>query len=552
VDTLFAQVAMALVLAVALGVVANALRQPLLIAFIVAGILAGPDVLGVIEDPVELSLLAKIGISVLLFLVGLRLDVRHVREIGPVAVATGLGQVLFTSGLGYLLALLLGFAPVTALYVAVALTFSSTIIIVKLLSDKGEVDDLHGRIAIGFLIVQDIAVVVAMIVLTAVDTATGTHPIQQVLEVMLRGAVLLGGLAALMRWVLPAVVHRMARQSELLVLFAIAWAVGLASVTLWLGFSEEIGAFLAGVALASTSYREAIGGRLVSLRDFLLLFFFLDLGSTLELQLAGGQVVAAVVLSLFVLIGNPLIVMAIMGAMGYRKRVSFLAGLTVAQISEFSLILAALGQELGYIGDDTVGLITTVGVITITASTYLITYSHQLFDRLEPFLGIFERKQPSEGPRRPATMSPDVVVIGVGRFGRELVTELRALRLTVMGVDFDPVSVRAWAGDDEIEVVYGDAEDPELPAALPLRDVRWVVSTIRGLDANLAVVRHFRDIGFAGAIGVVARSDADADQLRRAGADRTVSLFRAAAQPFITEIATSVDTRADEPAGPPT
>jgi len=431
----------------------------------------------------------------------------------------------------------LGLAPVTAAYVAVALTFSSTIIIVKLLSDKGEVDELHGRIAIGFLIVQDIAVVVAMIALTAIDTATGTPPIQQVLEVLLRGAVLLGGLGAVMRWVLPRVVHRMARQSELLVLFAIAWAVGLASVTVWLGFSEEVGAFLAGVALASTSYREAIGGRLVPLRDFLLLFFFLDLGSTLELGLAGEQILAATVLSVFVLVGNPLIVMAIMGTMGYRKRVSFLAGLTVAQISEFSLILAALGRDLGYIDPGTVGLITTVGIITITASTYLITYSHQIYARLEPLLDVFERRQPSPEPRAATAASPQVIVVGLGRFGREIVDELLPLGLDILVVDFDPLRIRAWQEQLQVEMMYGDAEDPELPAALPLHHVSWVISAVRTVDANVAVVKHLRSCGFAGSIAVVAHTDAEATELQEAGADLAVNLFRTSAQPIIARVA---------------
>lgn len=543
-ESLFAQVAVALVLAAVLGLLATVLRQPLIIAFIVVGILVGPDVLGVIEQPGELALLAKIGISVLLFLVGLRLDVRRVRDIGPVAVATGLGQVLFTSAAGFVLALLLGLTPMAAIYVAVALTFSSTIIIVKLLSDKGEVDELHGRIAIGFLIVQDIAVVVAMIVLTAIDTATGTHPVQQVLEVLLRGTLLLGGIAAVMRWVLPGLVHRMARQSELLVLFAIAWAVGLASVTVWLGFSEEVGAFLAGVALASTSYRDAIGGRLVPLRDFLLLFFFLDLGSTLELGLAGGQILAAVVLSLFVLVGNPLIVMAIMGAMGYRKRVSFLAGLTVAQISEFSLILAALGRDLGYIDQATVGLVTTVGLITITASTYLITYSAQLYERLEPFLGFFERRAPGTEPQMLDGVAPDVVVIGMGRFGREIVAELLEQGLDVLGVDFDPQ--RAERMSDRIEVVYGDAEDPELPAALPLKDAPWVVSAVRTVDANVAVVRHLRDSGYGGSIAVVSHDQAETERLDEAGADFTVNLFSTGAQPIVMRVTATVRSRAPD------
>jgi Kef-type K+ transport system membrane component KefB len=539
---MFAQIAVALLIAVVLGVLANWARQPLIIAFIAAGIVAGPGVLGVIDDPVEIELLAKVGISILLFLVGLKLDVRQIKVIGPVATATGLGQVLFTSAIGYVLARLLGLEPMAALYVAVALTFSSTIIIVKLLSDKGELQDLHGRIAIGFLIVQDIAVIVAMIGLTAIDSATGESALAQFAGVLGRGAILFVVLGIAMRWVLPWLVHRMARQAELLVLFAIAWAVGMATLTVVLGFNEEVGAFLAGVALASTPYREAIGGRLVPLRDFLLLFFFLDLGATLELGLAGSQIWAAILLSLFVLIGNPLIVMVIMGVMGYRKKVSFKAGLTVAQISEFSLILAALGFSLGYIDQATVGLITTVGMITIAISTYFITYSEQLYRWLEPVLGVFERERPATVPPSDERFLPEVVVVGLGRFGRELMHELRDEGIPVLGVDFDPVGVRSWQSDD-IPVLYGEAEDPELPAAIPLERTRWVVSTLRNVDANIAVIQHLRHHGYRGAFATSAHTDEEATRLHAAGSNMVVNLFRTAAEPIIAAIVVADETR---------
>jgi len=166
-ESVFAQIGMILGLAVLGGVLAQQLRQPLIVAFIGVGILLGPSGFSLVEQRTEIELFARLGIALLLFVVGLKLDLHIIRSVGPVALASGLGQVLFTSALGYVIALGLGMSSVTALYVAVALTFSSTIIIVKLLSDKREVDSLHGRIAVGFLIVQDIVVVLVMIGLTA-------------------------------------------------------------------------------------------------------------------------------------------------------------------------------------------------------------------------------------------------------------------------------------------------------------------------------------------------------------------------------------------------
>ena len=307
-----------------------------------------------------------------------------------------------------------------ALYVAVALTFSSTIIIVKLLSDKHEIDALHGRIAIGFLIVQDIFVVLVMIGLSTLVPGDKTDNLEyEVLAVLFKGTAFLISLGLVMRYGLPPLLRRLARSQELLMIFAVAWGVSLASMGELLGFSKEVGGFLAGVSLASTPYREAIGSRLVSLRDFLLLFFFLSLGAQLDVGLVGGQLGPAMALSLFVLVGNPLIVMIIMGVMGYRARTGFLAGLTVAQISEFSLILGALGVTLGHIDDSTMGLITLVGLVTIGLSTYMILYSHPLYEWLAPWLRIFERhvphrEQEEDGALGPAVY-PDIILFGLGR-----------------------------------------------------------------------------------------------------------------------------------------
>lgn len=384
----FMEMASLLGLTAAAGLLAIKLRQPVLIAYMLVGILAGPSFFGLVQAHDQIDLLAQMGVAVLLFVVGLKLDISHVRHIGPVALATGLGQLAFTIAIGFLIILALGKGLMEALYVAVALTFSSTIIVVKLLSDKRELDSLHGRIAVGFLIVQDLAVVLAMMVMSALRDSGGELAGGEVLlNMLLRIAAAIALLYVLMRWILPRLLASIARSQELLLLFAIAWGVGLAAIGEWAGFSKEAGAFMAGFSLASTPFREAIGARLTGIRDFLLLFFFIDLGAKLEFSTLGGEVIPALLLSLFVLIGNPLIVMAIMGYMGYRRRTGLLAGLTVAQISEFSIVFVAMGISLGHVGMSALGLTTLVGIITITLSTYMILYSQPLYERLAPCSG---------------------------------------------------------------------------------------------------------------------------------------------------------------------
>ncbi len=501
--SVFYEVAAVLAVAALAGAAGTFLRQPLIVSFIATGVLVGPAGLGWVTAADQLDLLAKLGIALLLFVVGLRLDLHLIRTLGPVALATGLGQVLFTSIIGYLIALALGMDPLSALYVSVALTFSSTIIIVKLLSDKREIDALHGRIALGLLIVQDLVVVAVMVALTAYGAGTGKdHNALGGVALLAKGAAFLGAVGLAMRFVLPGLIPRLASSRELLVLFCISWAVALAAAGDALGFSKEIGAFVADVSLASTGYRDAIGTRLATLRDFLILFFFIDLGAQLELRLLGEQLWPATVLSLFVLVGNPLIVMAIMGAMGYRKHTGFLTGLTVAQISEFSLMFGALGVALGHIVRDTLGLITLVGLVTIGLSTYMILYSAQLYARVAPWLDVFERRGAQEeasvaGSVPGEARAPEIVVVGLGRLGAFLAAELQGRGARVLGVDFDPASVRA-VRERGVVTMYGDAEDPELATLLPLSGVKVVVSTIPAADVNRMLLQGLHERGYPG------------------------------------------------------
>lgn len=296
-----------LFLAAVLGAIGMLLRQPLIVMFIVLGIIVGPSVFDIVKSKDNIHLLADIGISILLFIVGLKLDLRIIKSVGKIALLTGLGQVLFTSLFGYIIGLALGFSSMHSFYIAVALTFSSTIIIVKLLSDKKEIDSLHGQIAIGFLIVQDILVILVMIVLSAMRQNENTSVANDIVWTIVSGIALIAGTWVFTKWVIPGVSSFLAKSQEMLTLFAIAWAVSLASIGELIGFSGEVGAFLAGISLASSEFKDVISSRLISLRDFLLLFFFVNLGANLDLSVIGNQVASALVFSVFVLVGNPII-----------------------------------------------------------------------------------------------------------------------------------------------------------------------------------------------------------------------------------------------------
>ena len=526
----FTEFSIVLAVATLAGALGLYLRQPLIISFILIGILAGPSVLGFVSVQSQIDLLAQVGVTVLLFLVGLKLDFHQVRTVGPVALATGLGQLGFTIVFGFLLTMFLGRPWLEALYIAIALTFSSTIIIVKLLSDKRELESLHGRIAVGFLIVQDLAVVIAMMFMSTLKGQDiSADPAGLLFSVLIRLTLAAALFFVLIRWVLGWLTRIMARSQELLLIFAITWGTGLAAVGEWAGFSMEAGAFLAGFSLASSHYRDAISARLTGIRDFLLLFFFIDLGSRLDLSTMGSDLLPALILSAFVLVGNPLIVMAIMGVMGYRKRTSFLAGLTVAQISEFSIIFIAMGIGIGHIGDGTLGLVTMVGLVTIALSVYMILYSAPLFEKLSPLLSIFERKVPHRELEAEASADghnlPDVVVIGLGRYGGELATQLKAAGLDVLGVDLDPDAVRE-SSLHGIPVKFGDAIDADLVDTLPLHPQGWVVSTLPDFDSNRTLMRLLRESDYEGELAFVARDDASGTALIEIGATRVLYTLR--------------------------
>lgn len=542
----FYELAAILALAALIGIIGQWLRQPMVVCFIAVGIIAGPSGLDLVQSHENIEILAELGIAVLLFLVGLKLDVKLIKTLGVVSLATGLGQVAFTAFIGFGISLLLGLSAIASLYVAVALTFSSTIIIVKLLSDKREVDSLHGKVAIGFLIVQDLAVVFAMVVLSALGIGEGDKGgMAAIVQVLINAIIMLVAVLVFIRYISEPLVSRVAKSAELLITFTIAWAALLAGLGHYLGLSMELGGLLAGVALASTPFRESIVSRLAPLRDFLLLFFFIALGTQLDLSLLGEQFWPAMVLSLFVLIGNPLIVMIIMGFMGFRKRTGFLAGLTVAQISEFSLIFVAMGITLGHVGNSELGLVTLVGLITIALSVYMITYSHRLYGWLEPMLGIFERKIPYREEQSPdvelAADYYDIVVVGLGRYGRNLMHYLRQRDLNVLAVDFDPERVKELKKQGQ-HAVYGDVSDAEFVSHMPVGS-SWVIGAmpqhdigVTHEDPRITLIEGLKARGYVGKVAVSATNLDDVKDLKKRGADLVLFPFKDAAEQAVSNL----------------
>lgn len=491
---LFIELSLIIILAVAISFIMRILRQPLIIGYIITGIIAGPYFFDLIKSSETITTFSQIGITFLLFIVGLSLNPKVIKEVGLVSLVTGVGQVIFTSIVGFLIGLLLGFSPIVSLYIAVALTFSSTIIITKILSDKGDTDTLYGKISIGFLIVQDLIAVIVLMVLSSMSSANSVSDL--VIGTFSKGIFLLLGLFLISYFVLPKITRPIARSQEFLLLFSVGWCFAIASLFFKFNFSMEMGALLAGMFLSLSPYRYDISSKMAPLRDFFIVLFFIWLGSQIIFTDILSYLVPIIIFSLVILVGNPIIVMAIMGFMRYTKRNSFFAGLTVAQIGEFSLILMAMGANLGHISPEVLSLVTVVGLITLGGSTYFINYNDKLYHLLSPFLGIFERRGrkidfTNEIEKR---KKYDIILFGYNRIGFNLVKAFDKSKKKYLIVDYNPATIKDLSARG-IDCIYGDAHDHDFLNSLNLEDVKLAISTIPDKHVNLFILRRLKKSG---------------------------------------------------------
>jgi Kef-type K+ transport system membrane component KefB len=486
----FIELSLIIAIGTAVSILMRLLRQPLIIGYIITGLLVGPTVFDIVTAGETLTVFSDMGIALLLFLVGLGLNPRVIKEVGRVAVLTGLGQVTFTTIIGFLLVSALTDLSTTAtLYVAIGLSFSSTIIILKLLSDKKEHTRLHGKIAIGFLLVQDIIATFALLFVSA--NGSGGLNANDLLLLVIKGSMLIAALYLMTAWVLPKFSKTISGSQELLFLFAIAWGLGIGAVFKVAGFSLEIGALAAGVSLTQFAFAQEASSRLKPLRDFFIVLFFVILGSQLDLSNIITVLPLALVLSTLVLIGNPIIVMTIMGILGYTKKTGFKTSLAVAQISEFSLVLLLLANKSGQVDNQTLSLMTVVGLITIAISSYMILYDEKLYLVFERYLSVFERKKTKSD--RQKRQDNEMLLLGYKKGGSEFVKVFKKLGKRFSVIDYDPEVIETLE-KSSISYLYGDITDLELLEEANISSVRLVVSVITDFETNRFLLRTIEQL----------------------------------------------------------
>lgn len=489
VNQVFVEISLLIAIVAIVSVFMRVLRQPLIIGYILTGIFVGPAVLNLINDPHTIETLGKFGIVLLLFIVGLGLNPKTIKELGRASFITGIGEVLIATFIGFLIVRAFGFDVVSSIYIALGLALSSTIVILKLLSDKKEQNRLHGRITIGFLLVQDIIATIALLV-SAASANGGLEPLDITLLIG-KGLLLSAAVYLASSYLIKPLGSFFSRSQELLFLFAIAWGLGIAALFFQLGFSLEVGALFAGVLLASMSYAQDIASRLRPLRDFFIVIFFVSLGASMEINFLGSLWWQAIALSLFVLVGNPIIVMSILGLLGYKKHTSFKTAIAIGQVSEFSLIFVLLGASNNQLTHSGVALVTIVALITFALSSYQIIYSDKLYKYFEKYLTIFEKNKTN--PEHNAGEHYEGIIFGYKKGGKEFARSFSKLHIKYLIVDHDPdvIDEISMSGYDYL---YGDATNLDLLEDTDIDRLKSVVSTITDKNTTEFIVRHVLDL----------------------------------------------------------
>jgi len=509
VDGLFFQsLGIIVVSAAVLVMLGRMIRMPAIVVYLLCGVLIGP-VLGLVEMSVALELISTTGIALLLFLVGLELSFDKIRSVGKIALIAGIGQVVFTAVGGLLISLVLGFDLVTSAFIGAGITFSSTVIAVKLLDEKREINTHHGHIAVACSLVQSIIVIFLLTVLTGIggeDTSAAKMAIE--LSRAVGGVLLLGAVAFLFsRYLLAKPFMWAAKSPDMILVWSLSWCFSMILLARFLGLSLEIGSFLAGISLAQLPHNNDLHRRVHPLMSLFMAIFFVTLGVPMTFGGLSSVWVAALVLSLFVIIGNTLIYVILIPRLGFSVRTALLTGITGAQISEFSFILVAMGVGLGMLNPELVGLMTLIGLLTMGASAYMILHNHRIADALER-LGVLKwfRASTSIDPViQTDHLENHIIVVGMNTLGRDLVRRLCKRGETVVAIDTDPAKLNGLP----CRTLLGSVEYLSVLEEAGFERARLLVSALRIEDVNDILAFRCQSAGVPSAIHVVDLSVVD-------------------------------------------
>lgn len=525
----FLDLSFIIVIAAFFSLIFKFFKQPEILAYILTGIVIAAFPFFGNPNKESLQALSELGVTLLLFMVGLEIRVSELLSIGKALLLSSTAQVVITFISGLFLSLIFKFDIITSVYIATALTFSSTIIVVKLLSDQREMHSLHAKFSLGILLFQDVFAILFLMVLSGFNPQTGgAISLLNFGIILVKGIILVSAIIFLSQKVFPKIINFVSRSPETLFLTSLAWVFGLAAIvsSKYVGFSIEIGGFLAGVALANSLVSYQIIAKAKILRDFFIVIFFVLLGAQMSFANISAVIIPALILSLFVLIVKPAIVMGIFSILGYRKRTSFLTGVSLSQISEFSLILIFLGLKLGHIDNNTVSLITLVGLISFATSTYMITHWKRLYKKVASKIEFLEKANLKkdlifETEESFKDVKGHVVVIGGDQMGESIVEALEDKDKVVIVVDFDPNMIKKYK-ERKVHRIFGDISDLDIQQRAKIDEAKLVISTIPDIQDNLLLLKELKHENRRARVVMMALDSKDARELYDEGADYVV------------------------------
>lgn len=505
------------------GVVAQRLGQPVILGYLLAGVAIGPFTPGPSADPHSVSVLAEIGVAFLMFALGAEFSLADLRRLGRVASLGGGLQVVGTMALGPLVGPALGLSFAQALFLGALLALSSTVVALKVLMGRGELQAMHGRVALGILIAQDLAVVPMVVVLPALTGSTAGLA-STLADAALKMAVVLVGAWAVGVRVVPFLFQHAAvsRTRELFLLGVVTLALGTALVTQFAGLSLAFGAFLAGLVVAQSDYRTQVIAEALPFRDLFASLFFVSVGMLIDPAALAAHVGAVALLTAVTVVGKVLVVTAVVLALGMPGRVALLAGLSLAQVGEFSFVLARIGVDAGAIPPLMFDLTLATALATVVLGPFLLRAGEPLLALAAraPGLGrlVADPVEPDPGL---AGMRHHTVVCGYGRVARELVRALEGRGVGYLVVEYNPTIVQELRRRG-IPVVFGDAGNPAVLEHAHVATARVLALLMPDQNAAELATRHARRM--APRLHIVARArDAEAlERLRRAGASAVV------------------------------
>lgn len=520
-ENTFLQLSIILLIALGISSVFQLFKQPIMIAYILTGIIVGPIGFSIINNANNLSIYSEIGISFLLFIIGITLNPEHIKNLGKKSVFI----TLITSALSFILfyytALIFNFSYLESLLLGLGFSFNSTIVIMKLLSDKFELETLSSQITIGILIIQDLLAMILLVVLAAVNQ--GDNIINSLIFLLIKSIIITGLLFIFSYKFLPKITHKIASTQEILLLFSVGWCMSIASIYYLAGFSIEIGALFAGITLSLSPYRYEIMAKMKPLRDFFIILFFVFLGSDIIFSELGNLIIPIIIFTLLLLILRPLISIFTISKFNYSSQTSFLTGINFSQVSEFSLIFIALSIQYKLIDHKILSLITFITFISIIGSTYLINYNHLLYKKLKKYFN-FENKHYQKNSinySKQKAHTNEILLLGYSRIARSLIETLHNLNTDFFIIDFNPEVIQKLQKEN-YHCLYGNINSLEILESINFSTTNIIICTIKDFENNLLLIDYIKQKNPHSVLIMVAHTNNEALSLYERGADYVI------------------------------